>query len=744
MSRAAAKLEIELSGFGNGWTNISADLAGGMGERVFWGLPGSSPRDRIAKTGELHFALKNDASNHTHLTGAYSPDHVNRLAGFAEGIRVRYSQVVGAETFVLHVGTLDSIIPDPDPLGGSMLVTCVSVDYMDDLARAPCSSVSVLQNVRDDQLFSSLVATMPRQPESIQVTNGPDTFVVALDKIDAKTRIYSVLQDVCMSSLSLCYVKGQTLVYEPRSARALSTTPVDLFDRNLIGLDAIRNRINRINSVQGTAHPRAVDAAPTTVLWSLAAGSSNAIQIPSHTPIIIWAPYTDPVSHQAIGGLNVQTPVAHTDFTFNGAADGSGADLTANIGIVVDAFGNTSKLTITNNGPDGYLTAARLLGKGIFDFTPVMLQADDANSQINVGINVLSFDAPYQSSVATENEICLYIVNLYKGASTQIPRVRFRCPATDLVLAARLLRRQISDRIALGESLTGVSSTRNFFINSVDIVADNRNHLTVEWSLAPADQTQYWLLEVAGRSELGQTTVLGFGLVIGHTDVAHVDIAHGDVAHADVAHADVSHVDTHSDVAHSDIAHGDAGVHGDTAHGDVAHVDSAHADVSHGDVAHSDISHSDVAHGDVAHTDSHSDVVHQDVAHGDSFFETHTDDGGDPNQWPNHTDAFGAHDDSHTDVAHGDTTNAVAHTDTAHSDSAHSDSHTDTAHTDVSHTDTAHTDTAHDDAGAHTDIVHSDVAHADVAHADVAHTDAAHTDTHTDTSHVDSAHGDIN
>jgi hypothetical protein len=88
-----SKHEIELLGIGNGWTDVSVDV---MGEDdLDYGLPGYSPRDRVAKTGEHQFNLDNSARNSVGLEGAYSPDHVNCRAGFAEGIRVRYSQLFG-------------------------------------------------------------------------------------------------------------------------------------------------------------------------------------------------------------------------------------------------------------------------------------------------------------------------------------------------------------------------------------------------------------------------------------------------------------------------------------------------------------------------------------------------------------------------------------------------------------------------------------------------------------------------
>lgn len=216
-----------------------------------------------------------------------------------------------------------------------------------------------------------------------------------------------------------------------------------------------------------------------------------------------------------------------------------------------------------------------------------------------------------------------------------------------------------------------------------------------------------------------------------HGDTAHADTAHADAEHSDVAHSDVAHGDSHTDSSHTDIAHSDVALV-NTAHVDTPHSDSAHSDGAHSDVAHSDVSHSDVAFIDVAH----SDVDHDDGV-------SHTDDGGDPNNPPNHSDHV---DTPHSDITHNDIPHSdVSHSDVTHSDSAHADSaHSDSAHVDVAHGDVAHSDSAHADAGhtdSHSDTApHSDITHVDVAHSDVIHGDAAHADLGY---HCDTAHSDI-
>jgi hypothetical protein len=296
---------------------------------------------------------------------------------------------------VLHVGTLDTIVADPDHFAGTFEVHCTSLDYMDDLAKAPSSGLSILQNVRDDQIFSAVIVGMPRQPDAIQVYPGPDTFPVALDKVDNKTKRYTILQDTALSSLSLVYVQGDTLVYEPRNVRASTTTAIDTFTSRLVGLEVERARSTRLNRVEVTAHPRKIDPAATTILWELPAG--NPIFLPGNTSIVLWTPFTDPANKsQAIGALSVQNLVPTTDYLFNENSTGTGQNRTANLAVTIEPFTATAKLTISNTGPDGYVTAARVLGKGIYDYAAALLQAEDTASQVQSGLNLLSFDAPYQ------------------------------------------------------------------------------------------------------------------------------------------------------------------------------------------------------------------------------------------------------------------------------------------------------------------------------------------------------------
>ncbi len=644
-------------------------------------------------------------------------------------------------SFTRHRGRLDSVQPAAG-IFERRTVGCESVDWIDDAARSKVAGLPVQLDKRADEIFTTLIGSVPFTPDAVEADMSPDTYSFALDSAqDERSAVLSELQKLALSELGLIYQKADgTLVFESRNRRAVSEGVVDTFtDVSAIsGFEAPVARDDSISRVQVITHPRKVDDDNNTVLFRL----DNPLQVGANASVTILGPYRDPNQEAArVGGTDMRTPVASTDYAANSQPDGLGTDLTPFVKLTPSFGGNGAKVLIENGGSaTAWLTLMQLRGRGIYDYQNIVLEAEDADAQINVGTTVTA-DMPYQDNAALGGEIALWLLNLYQDAETLAESATVFIPRTDEALAERVLSREISDRIGIVERMTGfeTGSTNGHFIQNVSLTIDSRDNLSVTWGLAPANRQQFWLLEVPGRSELDQTTALGFGLVVGHTDVSHCD-THDDAAHMDTAHDD-AHGDAHADAAHVDTAHTDS-------HSDVVHSDTAHSD-SHSDTSHSDVAHRD-SHSDVSHVDSHSDTTHTDT-HGDSPHhdlgppETHED--------VAHTDAHSdiAHMDSHTDVSHSD-----AHNDRAHVDVAHDDAHTDVAHSDVNHGDThddAHTDVAHSDVNhgdthddAHTDVAHSDVnhgdTHGDTGHGDASHGDTAHTDTHTDINHQDTPHGD--
>lgn len=645
------------------------------------------------------------------ISGGNPATSITFQPGLAGAVANNAAISITGRNYTRFRGRIDKVTPAAG-IYERRTVRVIAVDWMDDAARAKVSGIAVQLDKRADEIFTTLIGSVPFEPDALEIDESPDTFAYALDSVqDEKSTVLGELQKLALSELGLIYQKASgTLVFESRNRRAVSEGVLDTFAdvSSISGFSAPVARDDALSRVQVITHPRKVDAAATTVLFRL----DNPLQVGAHSSVTILGPYRDPNQEAArVGGTDMVTPVASTDYAANSQSDGSGSDLTAFVALTVNFGGNGARVLIENNGSTtAWMTLLQLRGRGIYDYQNVVLEAEDEDAQINVGTTATA-DMPYQDNAALGEEIALWILSLYKDAENIAESATIFIPRSDEDLADRVLSREISDRIDIVEQMTGfVSGTMTgHFIQNVKLTIDERNNLSITWGLAPANRQQFWLLEIPGRSELDETTVLGFGLVVGHTDVSHSD-THDDGAHGDVAHYDV-HGDEHVDTAHMDSVHTDS-------HDDEAHDDTAHSD-SHDDTSHSDISHTD-SHSDVSHVDTHGDTAHSDahanVPHGDS--------GG-------HED--GEYEDVHSDSEHTDTHNNVSHAD-SHADTAHSDSYNDVEHGDVEHDDT-HYDVSHSDAD------HEDL-YGDAEHGDAVHGDGAHTDTHTDSDHTDTAHGD--
>jgi hypothetical protein len=418
-------------------------------------------------------------------------------------------------------------------------------------------------------------------------------------------------------------------------------------------LSALMQRSDIVSDVKVTNHPRRVDASATTVLFA----TDSSVKVSAGQSLDLNAPYRDPTQLATrIGGVDMVSPVSVTDYTANTASDGSGTDETSSVAISADfSSGNQAALTITNAAAVDLYVTIQVRGRGIYQYQDTIAEASDDGAADLYQAGDLSLDMPYESDSETGAAVAAYTLALYKPPLMHAAMAGAYCTIGNTTLFERLIRREISDRIGIVEAITGISATTSsgvsvgWFIAAIDVQLDGRGNMQLTWTLAPASRSGVWRLGVAGQSELGLTTTLGYGAFVGH-----VDVAHGDSAHTDTAHVDTPHGDSHGDG------------HSDTSHDDTPHTDDAHSDVSHGD-SHTDVSHDDVPadtdhiHADVPHADDHDDSAPSDVAH--------------------------------VDVSHGDS----AHGDVTHVDAGHGDGHSDAAHVDTAHVDTAHVDIGHVD-----------------------------------------------
>lgn len=529
MAPITSKVEVELAGRGNGWTAITADVLSPI--RISYGIRGAGPADRTASSGSMTFSLNNSATNSRATLGYYSPGGPAARTGWTLGVRVKASfyDPSTATWHVRFVGAVTTINPVPG-LSGPRIVQVVATDWIDEAARSTVAGLTTQFNKRSDEVITLLVGNVPRAPEATDIATGRETFAYAIDtaRDDRPNPVLQELARVTMSELGYFYVKGDgTAVFEARSDR-ISAADAATFDNTMAGLSVSTARDALISRVQVITHPRTVDLT-TQVLYRL----QSVTELAPNTTLDIIGGYTDPNNRASrIGGTSMVTPVATTDYTANSLANGTGTDLTSALTVSATFASNSVRLSLTNGASvPAFVTLLQVRGIGIYDYEQTVGEAEDTSLAADFGEQVVALDMPYQSDVAMGVDAARYLLSLYSaneiglwalgtagsselGVTTQLAARVFTtvgsvsvAPKTD-ALRTQILARDIGDRIALQETVTGLDSS--FFIQAVDLEVRAPGVPFVTWTLAPADTTTYWRLGTTGASELGTATRLSF------------------------------------------------------------------------------------------------------------------------------------------------------------------------------------------------------------------------------------------
>lgn len=488
------------------------------------GIPGTSARDRLATTGGLTFTLDNSEENSAGLLGRYSLNNANTLSGWHPGIPI--------QAFVRYLGVDEPIfvgkLVDVVPVSGryrDRKVQAVCVDWMEEAATAKARGISVQENKRSDEIFSTLLAAVAKQPVAKLIGIGGDTYPYALDNaLDEEVSVLTEWQRLLDSEQGFGFVKRDgTVVFQGRHRRTnLFTLSATLTDADLYDVDASRGVDEVYNKALVQAHPRRVDTAATTVLFTLASKPRIERGVTQKFNVL----YRDPLARATrAGGKDMVQPVASTDYTFNTKEDGTGTDITAQLTVTAVYGGNSGEVTVVNNGPsDGYLTKLQCRGRGIYDYETTLASASSSGSVTKYGERTFSLDMPYQHDPLVAADAASYIVAQSKHLITQVRSVTFIANREDRLMKAAL-QIDIGERIRLEETVIGTAqvqiidepqpvSALEFFINAVDLTINERGIIFCTWTLVPADPFNYWILERTGFTELDYTTRLGYGSFI--------------------------------------------------------------------------------------------------------------------------------------------------------------------------------------------------------------------------------------
>ena len=506
-----------------GWTY-------GVGCRLVLTDPADSAQSitGITRSGAVATATK--------VAHGYSTDDWLTIAGAgqAEYNGTHKITVTGADTFTYPVsgtpatpatGTITAIrsyvkfrgkVRVITPSGGlqrDQRCDVVAYDYMRDLMEADVREIDIAIGDSEDTLIGDVLDAIPSdaQPLYRDLDAGVDTFPYAFWNVQGGDKAGGLVKDITITAVGISAIKGDgTFIYRSRHSRATGSSVFTL-SNNMTEIAAPSSLEKVYNRVRVTIHPMTVDAAATTVIY---AATGTPPSIPAGQSLTIWGDFRDPANVLKLIGATaaVEALVAGTDYAGNAAADGSGADLTASLAIVATAFASTVKFVIANNHATatihlvttGGVTKLQIRGKGIYDNGPQTFEAYVAK---DYGDRPFAFDMPYQDDPEIGQSAATYIEAQYDDLDDQLDAVAFVASDTQALLT-QALARDIGDQITVTETQTGVTSVRAI-IHRVELELLGRN-IWCRWGFAPAAPFAVWQLGVAGASELGTSTVLGF------------------------------------------------------------------------------------------------------------------------------------------------------------------------------------------------------------------------------------------
>mgnify|MGYP005827143985 CR=1 FL=1 len=254
-----------------------------------------------------------------------------------------------------------------------------------------------------------------------------------------------------------------------------------------------------------------MDAAATTVIYSTTGVPLSVAAGDTLTLVVEYRSPTD--DRELIGGTAVVNATATTDFLGNSAVDGTGSDLTSDLAITTTQSASSAELAITNNGTATiYLVDAdgdaflQLRGKGIYQESA---QTFTSLSTQPYGDKTLAINLPYQNSPGSAQSYASTVQQQFSAAAAaQMERITFDGNSSDDLLKQAFARNP-NDIVSITETATGASSIE-MVIQSVALDISEGPWIEATFGLAPSSPFSQWLLGIDGRTELGETTVLGW------------------------------------------------------------------------------------------------------------------------------------------------------------------------------------------------------------------------------------------
>ena len=271
----------------------------------------------------------------------------------------------------------------------------------------------------------------------------------------------------------------EVLVSEGRETRDDVTSSATFTDEDLSGIGTKYGQ-HYYNDVKTIVYPRKVDAAATSVLFTL----NHSIKILAGETEVFTGRFKDPDQKaQYITGRDMVTPVATTDYLFNTASDGSGSNITSDLTVTADYGANGVEYTLVNgNAGTGYVTFLQARGKGIYVYDKVEYNEEYADGIAADGRRTLNVSMPYQGDPIFGKDAAEIIIDIAKEKRLDIQSITFEANK-NATLIEYFRDLSVGDRITL--DLDDLDIEDDFFINGINVTITENGIAFCTYTLFP-------------------------------------------------------------------------------------------------------------------------------------------------------------------------------------------------------------------------------------------------------------------
>jgi hypothetical protein len=249
--------------------------------------------------------------------------------------------------------------------------------------------------------------------------------------------------------------------------------------------------------------------ASVAVLWTLSETGASSPSIAPGVARTYVARYPTSASANSARGVALwTTTAATTDMLANTAADGSGDNVSASIGISVSKSSETMEITLTNNtSATAYITKLQARGTAISADDPASIKQEDSTSQTAFGKRTWPSRTKFIPDTGEALDWADFNLSVYKDPTAVLQLSYFANRDTNAI--NEMLDRDISERVTVvADNTADLSVNRDFFIEGVrHQISANRLH-KVTYLLSDAVQfSDFWVLNT---SALGTQTRLAY------------------------------------------------------------------------------------------------------------------------------------------------------------------------------------------------------------------------------------------